>query len=612
MSKTIRSCLFFTIFLAFLAAGITSCAKTPQKLEKPQNLNIEKRVMTWDKVDGATDYTVKIRDEEFKTAEPRFELYFLTEAGNYYYQVKACGDGKKYADSSWITGATTLTQAPEHGYDELKFEYTLLKDKSGYEVSRGNANLEGEIIIPDYYGDYPVKRIANEAFYIKKYKGTINGSPYYDYPDCFNNYLCNTTTTNVQLPSQLESIGAYAMSCMTQLKKVVIPDSVTQIGQGAFEGDIRMERVVLPNKIFLIPDNCFKDTALSEINFPDRLEEIGAKAFMCSTQSSGVLNHVNSVLQRVVLPTSIKTIGTSAFLGRENLTAISFPNGHNLEFVGDSCISGTALYTRQEGIVFLDENKTIACGFNKMPNNFTFEIPANVKYVTQYAFALQKNLKKVVMPSGMTFLGGNTFSSCPSLEEVVFPSDFEMIVDGMFSSTTALKTVSIPESVTYVGGNAFSRSGLEYINLPSKLKTIKSSTFFMCNNLKGITIPNEVETIEQQAFFKCMSLQRIILPKSLKTLGKAAFSGCTALKNVVIPSSVENIEVRTFASCQSLTHVFYEGNFEKWIKIAPDDYSSVTNEYSFSDATIYCYSDVKSASGKYWHYAADGVTPEIW
>ena len=605
MRKTILGGLFFTIFVASLEAGVISCAKAPQKLEKPQNVNVEKRVMTWNKVDGATDYTVK-------TSEPRFELYFLTEAGNYYYQVKACGNGKKYSDSSWVAGATTLSQAPEHGYDELEFEYTLLKDKSGYEVSRGNANLEGEIIIPDYYGDYPVKRIANEAFYIKKYKGTINGSPYYDYPDCFNNYLCNTTTTNVQLPSQLESIGEYAMSCMTKLKEVVLPDTVMQVGKGAFDGNASMERVVLSENITVIPDDCFKNTAISEMKFPQKLEVIGSSAFKCDTNNGYGINHVNSALQRIVLPASIKTIGANAFFGRENLTAISFPDGHSLEFVGVSCIRDTALYTQQEGIVFLDENKTIACGFNKMPNNFTFEIPANVKYVTQYAFALQKNLKKVVMPSGMTFLGGNTFSSCPSLEEVVFPSDFEMIVDGMFSSTTALKTVSIPESVTYVGGNAFSRSGLEYINLPSKLKTIKSSTFFMCNNLKGITIPNEVETIEQQAFYKCTSLQSITLSKSLKTLGKMAFSRCAALKSVVIPSSVENIEVRTFASCQSLTHVFYEGNFEKWIKIAPDDYSSVTNEYSFSDATIYCYSDVKSASGKYWHYAADGVTPEIW
>ena len=608
MRKTILGGLFFTIFVASLEAGVISCAKAPQKLEKPQNVNVEKRVMTWNKVDGATDYTVKIKDEEFKTSEPRFELYFLTEAGNYYYQVKACGNGKKYSDSSWVAGATTLSQAPEHGYDELEFEYTLLKDKSGYEVSRGNANLEGEIIIPDYYGDYPVKRIANEAFYIKKYKGTINGSPYYDYPDCFNNYLCNTTTTNVQLPSQLESIGEYAMSCMTKLKEVVLPDTVMQVGKGAFDGNASMERVVLSENITVIPDDCFKNTAISEMKFPQKLEVIGSSAFKCDTNNGYGINHVNSALQRIVLPASIKTIGANAFFGRENLTAISFPDGHSLEFVGVSCIRDTALYTQQEGIVFLDENKTIACGFNKMPNNFTFEIPANVKYVTQYAFALQKNLKKVVMPSGMTFLGGNTFSSCPSLEEVVFPSDFEMIVDGMFS----LKTVSIPESVTYVGGNAFSRSGLEYINLPSKLKTIKSSTFFMCNNLKGITIPNEVETIEQQAFYKCTSLQSITLSKSLKTLGKMAFSRCAALKSVVIPSSVENIEVRTFASCQSLTHVFYEGNFEKWIKIAPDDYSSVTNEYSFSDATIYCYSDVKSASGKYWHYAADGVTPEIW
>lgn len=602
----------FILAVAFLAAGITSCAKMPQKLEKPQNLNIEKRVMTWDKVDGAADYTVKIRDEEFKTAEPRFDLYFLTEAGNYYYQVKACGDGEKYTDSSWIAGATTLTQAPEHGYDELKFEYTLLKDKSGYEVSRGEADLAGEITIPDYFGDYPVKRIAGEAFYMKKYKGTVNGVSYYDYPDCLTGNLCNKTTTRVQLPSQLQSIGEYAMSCMTKLKEVVLPDTVMQVGKGAFDGNASMERVVLPENITVIPDDCFKNTALSEIKFPQKLEVIGSSAFKCATNNGYGINHVNSALQRVVLPTSIKTIGANAFFGRENLTAISFPDGHSLEFVGVSCIRDTALYTQQEGIVFLDENKTIACGFNKMPSDFTFEIPANVKYVTQYAFAVQRNLKKVVLPSGIKFLGGNTFSSCSSLEEVVFPSDFGEIVDGMFSLTVALKTISIPESVTCIGGSAFSQSGLEYVKLPSGLKAVKTCTFFMCNNLKDITIPSGVETIEQQAFYKCTSLQSITLSKALKTLGKMAFSRCAALKSVVIPSSVEKIEERLFASCQNLTNVFYEGNFEKWTKIAPDYYSSVTNEYSFSDATIYYYSAEEIKSGNYWHYAADGVTPEIW
>ena len=150
--------------MIFLSAGVISCAKTPKKLETPQNVRVEKRVMTWDKIEGATDYTVLIKDEEYKTEEPRFELYPFTEAGNYYYQVKACGDGKKYTDSSWTAGSTELTSAKEHGFDEFQFEYTLLKDKSGYEVSRGKADLRGVITLPDYFGDYPVTAIASYAF----------------------------------------------------------------------------------------------------------------------------------------------------------------------------------------------------------------------------------------------------------------------------------------------------------------------------------------------------------------------------------------------------------------------------------------------------------------
>lgn len=609
--------LFCALAMIFLSAGAISCAKTPKKLETPQNVRVEKRVMTWDKIEGATDYTVLIKDEEYKTKEPRFELYPFTDAGNYYYQVKACGDGKKYTDSSWMAGSTELTSAKEHGFDELKFEYTLLKDKSGYEVSRGNANLVGEITIPDYFGDYPVTAIAHNAFY---YEGNIGAGIA---PDCFSETLCNTETTGVNLPTKLKTIGMFAFANMIKLEEIVIPDSVDSIYQSAFSQDKSLRRAVLPNGIKVINLECFKHTALEEIVIPESVEEIGPLAFACETVIRNVVwqggkyheskYHVDSKVSTVVFPKSVKKIGLNAFKGRENLKNIRFENISNIELDRDTFAETAYLKSQPDGIIYLDAEKTIVYGYNNMPQNFEFTVPSNVKFIAGYAFASMSNLKKIVIPNGIKFLGGCSFLGCKSLEEVTLPSDLEAIEDGMFGSCNSLKQITLPDGVTAIGTTAFSFSALESVKIPPSVKTIKNGAFSQCKKLEQVEFSYGLETVGRSAFDSCTALKNVILPDSVTEIAETVFKGCSSLESVVLPSSVVKLGVGAFANCKSLTGIYYGGSKEQWAKIDPYITTDNLSGNHFSDAIIYCYSaTVPIGNGSYWHYAADGVTPEIW
>lgn len=625
-------CLFILIFSAFTAAGVISCAKAPQKLEKPQNVNVEKRVITWDKVDGATDYTVKIRDEEFKTAEPRFELYFLTDAGDYYYQVKACGNGKKYTDSSWVAGATILTQAPEHDYDELKFEYTLLEDKSGYEVSRGEADLAGVITIPDYFGDYPVKKIAEKAFYNLAYGRDMFGRlDVIDFPES-NKNLCNDKTTGVNLPSHLEEIGAQAFSCMIALEEIIIPDSVVTIGYWAFSIDVSLKRVKLPAGLKILPSRCFDNAPLQEIVLPETLEEIGGEALSCRDDSVSWSKHVTSDLSTITIPETVRRIGAQAFLGRENLKTVNY-RPDNVESVSWGILNETAWYNDQpDGFVFLDKEQTIVIDYKNMPENYSMTIPSTVKCLADRAFNVEKNLKSVTIPGNIQIYGEELFAGCKSLSTVVLPQNIPSIARGMFR-LAGIKSITLPKSVVSLEPGAFDGSKLERIELPPDLKTIGVFAFGGCPDLKEVVFNEQLEVIDVTAFVACQSLTKVVLPKSVKSIGKEAFANCRQLKSVILssslksigkeafakcsqlefvilPSSIESIDQRAFSDCDNLTAIFYEGNVGNWDKI--ETYNDLRGKDNFSEATIYCFSYIKPTSGNYWHYAADGVTPEIW
>ena len=538
----------------------------------------------------------------------RFELYFFTGQGNKYIRVKAIGDGVKYDDSNWAAETIKISALTQNGYDEKGFEFTLLEDKSGYELSCGNANLKGNITLPGNFEGLPVKCIADNAF-----NPQVGSS----------GFIFNRVTTGIVLPKGLKSIGQRAFNQLTELKEIVIPDTVTEIGTDAFARCFNLTNVKLPRNLKEIPERCFLDTKLSSVVLPDTLEIIGAGAF--AVNLVGQYGYEGSELSSVVIPASVNYIGADAFKQCEKLKDISFVDPYNLEWIGSYAFSKTAWYEAQaDGLIILGD---ILCEYKgTMPENYELTIPSTIKAIVGNAFSYQINLRKVTIPTGVRLIGDVIFCGCSGLEEVSLPSDLKSLPAGTFGSTTSLKSVSLPDGLTEIERAAFSGSGLESIVIPSSVKTIGDLAFYGCESLteivlpdglteigrevftksglKSINIPSTVKKIGYSAFWRCKSLTEIALPDGIEYIGNYAFEECTSLTEIVIPAAVKELGIGVFIRCENLTSVYYEGTSQQWNALVA--VNGATDGMS-SSTTVYFYSETEpTESGNYWHFDGNG------
>ena len=611
-----RYALILLISILAFVCGVAGCARDdnnkeadePTLLQVPQNIAAENRVVTWDIVENATGYLVEFAGTEYEVEENRFELYFFTGQGNKYIRVKAIGDGVKYNDSNWAAETIKISALTQNGYDEKGFEFTLLEDKSGYELSCGNANLKGNITLPGNFEGLPVKCIADNAF-----NPQVGSS----------GFIFNRVTTGIVLPKGLKSIGQRAFNQLTELKEIVIPDTVTEIGTDAFARCFNLTNVKLPRNLKEIPERCFLDTKLSSVVLPDTLEIIGAGAF--AVNLVGHYGYEGSELSSVVIPASVNYIGADAFKQCEKLKDISFVDPYNLEWIGSYAFSKTAWYEAQaDGLIILGD---ILCEYKgTMPENYELTIPSTIKAIVGNAFSYQINLRKVTIPTGVRLIGDIIFGGCSGLEEVSLPSDLKSLPAGTFGSTTSLKSISLPDGLTEIERAAFSGSGLESIVIPSSVKTIGDLAFYGCESLteivlpdglteigrevftksglKSINIPSTVKKIGYSAFWRCKSLTEIALPDGIEYIGNYAFEECTSLTEIVIPAAVKELGIEVFIRCENLTSIYYEGTSQQWNALVA--VNGATDGMS-SSTTVYFYSETEpTESGNYWHFDGNG------
>ena len=178
-----------------------------------------------------------------------------------------------------------------------------------------------------------------------------------------------------------------------------------------------------------------------------------------------------------------------------------------------------------------------------------------------------------------------------------------------FYECTNLKSIVIGSNITNIGSAAFwGCSNLQSVTIPNSVTIIDSYTFLRCSSLQSITIPNGVRVIGEYAFSNCSGLQSVTIPDSVTSIGNFAFSECYSLTSVVIGSGVTRVGIAAFNSYSNLTVVYYNGTSEDWDKI---DFAP--NNLWIVKTTICYYSETApTASGNYWHYDTDGVTPVRW
>lgn len=144
-------------------------------------------------------------------------------------------------------------------------------------------------------------------------------------------------------------------------------------------------------------------------------------------------------------------------------------------------------------------------------------IPQEIQVLADNSLSHLTNLKKIIFPKGLIFIGKNVFSDCKKLQEIIFPA-----VDLKKYYGTI-----IPEDKI--------------------CSYIPESSFANCSSLKRVILPTSCSFIGPRAFWNCSSLNNIIIPKSTTQICRSAFQGCTSLKKITIPDSVTEIQEYAFA-----------------------------------------------------------------
>ena len=463
--------------------------------------------------------------------------------------------------------------------------YNFMVDGIYYDINGNNATVvnspdfpstySGDVVIPESvaYNDvtYPVTAIAEGAFY---------SSP---------------NLTGVSIPNSVTSIGGGAFGDCNNLKTVIIPNSVTAIE---------------PSTFF----NCW---SLTSINLPNSITTIGYGAFYYCTG-----------LTSITIPASVTFIETGVFDGCTAMESIAVEEGNAVYDSRDNCnaIIETASNTLRYGC----KNSTIpstvvtigGSAFSGCVGLTNIDIPNSVTYIGGGAFYGCINLNSIVFPTSVTAIYGNAFHFCTSLTSVNIPNTVVYIGEGAFSACSSMQSItvasdntnydsrnncnaiietasntliagcnstSIPSTVTAIGYCAFeSCPGLTSLTLPDAVVSIGIMAFGGCDNLSSISFPKSISTIDNDAFSGCRSLTSVVIPQSLDTIYGAAFYNCSALKEVVWNAkkcvyqnshSVWGGLVDPFSDCYSLTNIVIGKEVESIDDVFGTKYYSWSNYY---------------------------------
>ncbi len=219
----------------------------------------------------------------------------------------------------------------------------------------------------------------------------------------FNN--C-TSLTSVKLASGLTNIESYAFYYCSSLASIEIPDSVESIGSYAFCG---CDELADENGFIIIDDilfgYCGDDT---EIDIPDNVVRIDKSVF-----------RGNESVKSVKIPESVTDIGDYAFAGCSSLTDLEFSNDEAT--IGDGAFWECAGLADEDGFVMFNNVIFDYCG-----EDSEVEIPSGVTTISYAAF-FNADVTNVTIPSSVTSIGNYAFVGCVNLRSIVVPASVEYI-----------------------------------------------------------------------------------------------------------------------------------------------------------------------------------------
>ncbi len=460
------------------------------------------------------------------------------------------------------------------------------------------------------------------------------------------------------VPSQITEIGSSAFNNCVSLTKITLGENTTKLGSSAFK-KTGLISVNLPNTIESIGQEAFSGSTIEEINIPASLKDanFGTKVFYdCKSLTTvdfssaigltklpantfeNAMNfrygkNTNGETIDFVIPSNIVDIGASAFKNTGFVTLVIpntitklgstvFSNCKNLKYVDYQAkiMAATMFqYCKALTTVKFSDSTDIQNGksafegcellkyseFTDEKNNKPFVLPSSTKKIPD-KFVKGTAITELTIPDSTTTIGTSCFEECDSLAIVTFPiaDNCKLTTLGVSSFKNCdilANVVNLPAKLTTYASSTFYGCAFESFTIPkawtsvpasflqnnkkltavtfegndddtSLVKTIGSSAFQDCEALTGIIIPKAVTKIDKSAFLDCSLLETIAFKDNeltnLITIGASAFKNCTALKKFTMPTKIAGTSKTTsystykeiFMGCTSLEEVIFHKN----------------------------------------------------
>lgn len=349
---------------------------------------------------------------------------------------------------------------------------------------------------------------------------------------------------------------------------VIIPSRienkvVTEIGDSTFKDLAGLEKVEIPSTVKSIGEYTFYNCiGLTSITLKDGLEIIKKSAF-ANCENLPELN----------LPITLTEIQAKAFSNCKKLKCIEIPDSVISFGTPTDYYEGGAVFSGCEALLSVKLSESQTCiplnSFKDCTSLNDIKIPDSVRTLEEGAFVNCTSLKEIIIPGSVSEINypgigsfpDGPFGDCTSLEKVTInEGSLKTISYGMFGGCVSLKEIIIPENIIEIGKFAFNGcESLSQVKLPSKLQHLDVNCFKKCIKLSEIIIPNTCIYIGEGAFSGCANLSSVTLPENVQAMTIEAFAGC-AIQEITIPNNITNF---SFFGCEDLKNITVKGSNTK-------------------------------------------------
>ncbi len=318
----------------------------------------------------------------------------------------------------------------------------------------------------------------------------------------------------------------------------------------------------------------------------------------------------------VTIPSTVHSIGESAFSGCKELVEVSIADG--VKSIGnkafDNCINLKCV-DMGENVAELGHSI-----FNRCVSLCDISLSDSIEIISGSCFAYCRSITEIELPNNLTAISSNAFKECRSLTRITVPEKVTSIEDKAFELCTNLSEVcnnsqlqlkittqdhgSITQwaqILTNADGSQQSGfyKGFKYFDTDDGLfrfSKVDGGEYILEAYLGtdgNVVLPTDINgqkytEIEELGGY----VKSIVLPEGTTVIDGNAFYNCELLEQITVPKSVVLIEDYAFYNTSGCT-VQYEGTMDEWNKIEKERFW----KDGFANSSIVCSDGTVEQSG---------------